>query len=149
MGDLTLNSGGARNHSVNILLLAATGIPVSGTTYCGGFDQAVENGDLSNIFAHSTSIPIGGFRCQLGVFFRLWPTGEITLVLQLHILLSTIHSFHLFLVPRTLTAKSTLLIIRLPSGSSNQFHKLPSQFRCYSVLIIPCCRGGHMSVKFE
>jgi hypothetical protein len=87
--------------------------------YCGGVDQAVENGELSNIFAHSTSIPTGGFLCQLGVFFRLWPTGHpprSTSVVQLHILLSTIHSFHPFLVPRTLTAKSTLLIIRFPSG---------------------------------
>ena len=47
--------GGARNYSVNpFLLLAATVISVSSTELTPGvFDQAV---DLSNIFAHSTSI---------------------------------------------------------------------------------------------
>ena len=53
------------------LLLAATAIPVSGTTYCGGFDQAVENAELSNFSAHSTSISIGGFPRQPEVHFRL------------------------------------------------------------------------------
>ena len=93
--------GTTQQRFLPFLLLAATAIPVSGTTYCGDFDQAVENAELSNIFAHSTSIPIHGFLCQPGVHFCLWPTSPSAKTdVSGVILLSTMHSLRPFLVPR-------------------------------------------------
>ena len=108
-----------RNHTVKIpptTPTCSTGIPLSGTTYCGGFDQAVENVELSNFSTHSTSISIGGFPRQPEVHFRLWPTGpSVKTHVSAAIGYTTInHTLFAPLPGPQTAAKSPFLIICLP-----------------------------------
>ena len=129
--------GTTQQRFLPFLLLTATAIPVSVTIYCGGFDQAVENAELSNIFAHPTSIPIGGFLCQPGVHFRLWPTGPcVKTHVNAAIGYTTINHTLFAPLPGFQTAKALLLIIRLPYLGDRPMNYPPS--RRYSVLVM-CC----------
>jgi len=145
MGDLILFisqlCGGVWNHSIKIPPIPPTcrhRDSCIGTKLTAGvLAQAVENAELSNIFAHSTSIPIRGFLCQPGVHFHLWPTGPSAKTLVSGAIAYTIINHTLFApLPGPQIAKSPLLVIRLPYPGDRPTNRLHS--RPYSVLIM--CR---------